>query len=112
MVKIISHEERLNSDQEKFSVLILESDIQTVASENGVYFTTRKTSVPCSFSAEIAKKMIGRELPGKIIRVPCESYEFSTVDGEVIMLNHTYEYSPNEHENMEEAIFSRDEELV
>lgn len=113
MVVIKSFETRKNSDGDPFNVLILDGDMETVKSESGgVYFTSRKASVPSNFDDKKCESLLGRELPGKIVRVPCESYEFTTDDGELIILNHTYEYRPNEHENMEEAVFSKDEELV
>lgn len=113
MVKIKDYTTRKNSEGEAFNALILEGDLETVTSEaGGVYFTSKKTSIPSNFDDEKCESLIGRELPGKITRIPCDPYEYTTEEGEVIMLGHTYEYSPNEHENMEEAIFSRDEELV
>ena len=113
MVKVIAHEQRINSNQEPFSVLILEGDLETVTSQSGgVFFTARKTSVPCSFSPEKAESMIGKELPGKILRIPCEPYEYTNKEGEVLILSHTYEYDPNAGQTMEEAVFTDEAEFV
>ncbi len=112
MVKIKDYTTRKNSEGEAFNALILEGDLETVTSEaGGVYFTARKTSVPSNFDDEKCESLIGRELPGKITRIPCDPYEYTTEEGEVIMLGHTYEYDPNP-DSLEEEIFSREEELV
>lgn len=111
MVTIIDFEERTNSENETFNALIVEGDLETVKSESGkVYFTARKASVPSNFSDEKCKSLIGKQLPGKIERIPCEPYEYITEEGEVLNLSHTYEYNPNP-ESMEEEVFSREEEI-
>lgn len=113
MVKIVDFTTRQSQDGETFNALILEGDLETVKSENGgVYFTTRRTSVPSNFDDDKCESLIGRELPGKIVRQECTPYEFIVPEtGEAIMLGHTYEYDPNPN-SMEEEVFSRDEELV
>ncbi|MBD3615356.1 MAG: hypothetical protein HUJ22_02200 [Gracilimonas sp.] len=114
MVKIKSYVNRKNSEGESFNALVLEGDLETVTSETGnVYFTARTTTVPSNFDAEKCESLIGRELPGKIVRIPCEPYDYTIPEsGEVVILSHTYEYDPSSTETMEEAVFTRDEELV
>lgn len=114
MVKIKDFKQRVNSEGESFNALVLEGDLETVTSESGnVYFTARTTSVPSNFDAEKCESLVGRELPGKIVRIPCEPFEYTVPEsGEVVILSHTYEYDPNVSESMEEAVFTRDEELV
>lgn len=113
MVKIKDYAKRTNSEGESFNALILEGDLETVTSETGgVYFTARRTSVPSNFDDDKCESLIGRELPGKIVRLECEPYEYTVPEsGEVILLGHTYEYDPNP-DSMEEEVFSREEELV
>jgi len=41
--------------------------------------------------------MLGSELPGKIVRVPCEPYEYEIPEtGEKLQLCHTWDYMPDD----------------
>lgn len=97
MLNIIEVAPRVNSDGEQFFALILEDGLQLVKSkETGNYYATAKsTSITSTFTEEVAKSMIGSEIPGTIQKVACESYEYTIKDtGEVIMLEHRWQYFP------------------
>ncbi len=97
MVTIIGLEKRENKEKEEFNVLILQGGIETIISkETGKpYLTARKTSIPCTFDEVMAKTMLGEKLPGEILRMDCEEYEF-TIPGskKKITLAYTYVYDP------------------
>ena len=106
MVKIIDYAKRTNSKGEQFCALILQSGLEMVKSqETGNYYATaRKTSITSTFTEEQCKDLIGHELPGSIRKVECEPYEYTIKDtGEVITLNHRWEYR-KEGDTMEEVV--------
>ena len=97
MVTIIGLEKRENKEKEEFNVLILQGGIETIISkETGKpYLTARKTSIPCTFDEVVAKKMLGKELPGEILKMDCDEYDFTIPEtGKKIKLDYTYVYNP------------------
>jgi hypothetical protein len=49
------------------------------------------------FTEDVAKTLIGKQLPGSIQRVECEAYEYIVEKtGETMLLSHTYTYVPDE----------------
>lgn len=112
MVKIVDYKIRKNEKGEEFFALIIESGLETVKSKEGnTYFTSRKAGVPSTFNEEKCKELIGEQLPGRIIRVPSEPYEYQIDSGETIILDFKYSYEC-EPASIEDNIFSEDEELV
>lgn len=97
MLRIIDAVPRVNSEGEEFYALILQDGLQLVKSqETGRYYATaKKTSITSTFDEEVAKSMIGSEIPGTIHKVACEPYEYTIEEtGEVISLEHRWEYFP------------------
>lgn len=112
MVTLIAVEQRQNAQGENFFALLLEGDLTFVTSKQSgrLYATAFRISVPSTFSEEGAKRFIGKQLPGIINKVECEPYEYTTKQGEVIVLNHTYSYSPNPA-NLAESIIGGNPEM-
>jgi len=100
MVKIIGfHLAKRGTDGTEFIALDLQSDIDLVQSmETGnFYATARRCSITSTFNEETAQGLIGKQLPGSIKRVESLPYDFVIPNtGEVIKLQHTYQYSPDE----------------
>ncbi len=98
MVTVIDALERANSQNEKFTALILSGGLELVKSEKSgrFYATVRKASIPSTLDFEHAKSLIGSKIPGTIKRVPCEPYSYVTESGEEILLEFTYEYVEDE----------------
>src|ERR1017187_9833556 len=115
------HHAKRASDGKEFIALDLQGDVEMVQSmETGnFYATVRKASIPSTFNEETAKGLIGTKLPGKIVRVESEPYDF-TIPGttEVIQLQHRYVYTAGETEAlapynpMPEKMFSLRPSLV
>jgi hypothetical protein len=107
MITIVDYKQRTNQDGESFIALVLEGDMELVKSESGRYYATaRRTSIPSSFTEETCQRLIGRQMPGAIVKVTCDPYEYTLPEtGEVVHLAHRYEYSPNGGTD-EQAVFS------
>jgi hypothetical protein len=99
MVKIIDYAVRQNAEGKEFVSLKLEGDPEFVQSmQTGrFYLTAKRCSVTSTFDEATAQSLIGTKMPGSIVRVQCDSYDFTVPDtGEVISLAHSYEYRPDE----------------
>lgn len=95
MVKITGYAVRINKENEEFIALQLQGDLVMVRSEETgrFYATIKKCSMSSTFTEEQAKELVGKEIPGRIEKVPCEEFEYTIVEtGEVITLSHRWEY--------------------
>jgi hypothetical protein len=99
MVTIIGYRLAKNKDEKEFIALELQSDLDLVQSmgTGNFYATARRCSITSTFNEETAKSLIGKQLPGSIKRVESDAYDFVIPNtGEVVKLQHTYQYSPEE----------------
>jgi hypothetical protein len=107
MVTITDYSKRVNSEGEEFYALIVQGDLELVKSQQtGRYYaTSKKASLPSTFNEETCKSLIGQKLPGSIMRVDCDPYDFKIPEREeIITLSHRWEYS-RESESIEETVF-------
>ena len=96
MVTISAFHEVERKDGTKFISLELTGQAELIQSQNTGkwYATVRKCRIPSTFDANIAQTMIGQRLPGEIVKVICEPYEFiNKRTGEVMKLQHSYAYT-------------------
>ena len=99
MVKIIDYALRESKDGKHFVSLRLEGDPEFVQSmQTGrFYLTAKRCSVTSTFDEQTAKSLIGTKLPGSVVRVQCDNYDYTVPEtGEIISLAHSYEYRPDE----------------
>jgi hypothetical protein len=91
---------KINETQEgkTFCSLQVESGIESVQGKSGRYYlTTRSCWISTTFTDNMCKSLIGKSLPGKVVKVECEPYEFTAKGtGEVLLLDYRWEYSPEE----------------
>jgi hypothetical protein len=90
MVTITNVIER-ESDKGSFVLLELSGDVEMVQSQNTLrfYATVRKCTVSTTLDLQAAKACIGKQLPGTIVRVQSEPYEYTNEStGEVMLLSH------------------------
>jgi hypothetical protein len=83
----------------KYVSLELMGDIELVQSTNTgrFYATARRCFLFSTFDEQTAKMMVGRQMPGSIVRTPCEPYDYMVPEtAEVIKLAYRYDYSPEE----------------
>ena len=115
MVTVIGYEPRTNSEGEVFNALILQGDVELVQSKEtgNHYATARKTSITSTLGDAVCEKLVGKELPGRIIREEAEPYDFTVPETEeVIQLSHSYRYEPEEVEEPVQKKASREETLL
>lgn len=96
MVTITNFYEVQRKDGSKFISLELTGQAELIQSQNTGkwYATVRKCRIPSTFDAKIAQAMIGQRVPGEIVRVLCEKYDFvNPRTGEIMQLQHSYAYS-------------------
>ncbi|HXA02507.1 MAG TPA: hypothetical protein VNW99_11000 [Cytophagaceae bacterium] len=106
MVTIAKYSVRQKENGEQFIALILQGEVELVQSKKTgkFYATAKQTSIPSTFPEEICKTLIGKKLPGRIVKEESDQYEYTLPTGEVIELNHTYRYDPDAT-TIEEDVF-------
>ena len=88
-----------DSDKGSFVLLELTSEVEMVQSQSTLrfYATVRKCTVSCTLDLQTAKACIGKQIPGSIVRVQSEPYEYTNEStGEVMLLSHRWDYVPEE----------------
>ncbi len=97
MVTIKSFQKRQSTDGREFITLELVGGVEMVQSQNSgrFYATVRKTSIPATFDEETASSLVGSKMPGEIVRIESDPYEYTIkATGEVVVLQHSYGYQP------------------
>lgn len=97
MVTVIDYAIRKKDGEKPYIALTLEGGIEMVQSQNtGRFYATVRTCVVSStFDEATAGRMVGKEMPGSIERVPCEAYDFTIKEtAEVIKLAYRWDYQP------------------
>ena len=98
MVIIKNYHVREGENQEYIS-LELVGDVELVQSNNTgrFYATMRRCFISSTFDAATAQLLIGKQLPGHIVRVDCDPYAYTIAEtGETIELGFRYDYVPDE----------------
>lgn len=108
MVTIIGYVKRQGPDAE-FFLLQLQGDMEVlVSAQSGrPYATAKKCKLSSTFDEPTCKAMIGKTIPGSIIKLPVEEpYEYQIPNSEeVITLDYIYSYSATEPSaTMEQAV--------
>lgn len=90
-----------------FYLLELEGDLELVRSSmtGNLYATAKTATITSTFDEAGCKKLLGKELPGKIAKIACKPYDYTIKDtGEIISLEHTFKYIADST-NVEEEVF-------
>lgn len=106
MVIVTDFKKVQNSNNEEFCMLVLtgEPELVTSKSSGRQYFTARTCNIASTFSEMVCKQMIGKQMPGSIVRKECEPYDYTPPNSdEVLTLDFTYVYDPSQA-SMEEAV--------
>ncbi|RYY12794.1 MAG: hypothetical protein EOO04_33000 [Chitinophagaceae bacterium] len=98
MVTVSNYHVRERKDGTSFITLTLTGGLEMVQSQTSGKWraVVRKCQIPASFDEDLAKTMIGTQLPGSVVRVQVDPYDFTDEQsGEVITLSHSWSYSPD-----------------
>ena len=82
-----------------YVTLQLEGDLELVQSQNTgrFYATARRCNIYSTFDEQTASRMVGSQMPGKIVRVQCDAYDYEIPEtGEIVTLSHNWDYVPDE----------------
>jgi len=99
MVKIIDYKKRFSAEKQKeFFALTVQGDLEILKSASGGnYMSAPKISIPSTFDEASCISLIGKELPGRIVKQECEPYSYTIEStGEVITLTYKFEYVASE----------------
>jgi hypothetical protein len=114
MVTIKDYKKRETKEGDEFFVLVLQGGVVPVRSKesNRMYFTAKTCTVASTFDEETCQQIIGQQFPGDIIKVETEPYEYALPEtGEIITLEHRWEYRDNTQEVITESIIQEEEVL-
>lgn len=99
MVTITGYRTRYSAGGDKKIYLQVEGGLKTTVSQSSgkAYLSALKASVFAAVDEEVAKAMIGHQLPGTIKQLRVEPYEITNDQtGEVRVFSHRSEYVPEE----------------
>jgi hypothetical protein len=94
-VTIHGYQVKKNKRGEEFVVLNLMSEpVMERSTNTGNFFANiYKANIVASFGADTAKLMIGKELPGTIIKKECDPYTYTVkATGKEIIMTYSYQY--------------------
>lgn len=89
----VSNYRVVETEEGTYVRLILSGDLEMVQSERtgNYYATIKQASISATFDEEMAKRMLGKQLPGTIERIEVEPYEIETDSG-TVKLYHRWVY--------------------
>jgi hypothetical protein len=99
MVKVKNAFLREGKEGKSFVSLELTGDLELVQSQNTgrFYATTKRCFISSTFDLETAQSFICKSMPGKIVRVICDPYEYKLPEsGEMLLLGYSYQYQPDD----------------
>jgi hypothetical protein len=99
MVTIVGYKTFEKENGENFYGLIVQGEIEAVKSQQTgkTYFTARTATVPTTFDEQTCKGLVGNKIDGLVKKVETDSYDYTVKEtGEIIELNHRYEYISEE----------------
>lgn len=109
MVTVIDFKKALNDAGKEFFTLVLQGELELIKSQatGNYYATAKKASITSTFNEAVCKKLIGKQLPGKIVKVQAEVYDYVIPEtGEKVSLDFKYKF---EAEMMnEEAVLNHE----
>lgn len=116
MVTVSSYAVRHTKEGEPFVALILQGDLELVQSHQtgNFYATAKKCSISSTFNEQVAATLVGKQIPGKIVKQDCKPYEFVIPEtAESVILNYIWTYVPEQvQQKHNEIIFTRNGSLV
>lgn len=112
MVTIVDYNERTTLEGKPYFVLIIQGGVELVKSSTSDmhYMTAMRCSIPTTFEEYTCKELIGKQLPGAILKKDCDPYEVTNRrTGQVVTMYHRNIYSPDAT-SAEAAVFEGEAE--
>ena len=97
MVTVTNFVPRTRKDGTTFIALEISGGLEIIQSSNTgrFYASVKKTTIPSTFDENIAKTLIGSQIPGNIVRIQVDQYDYvNKRTGELMKLQHSYSYQP------------------
>jgi hypothetical protein len=97
MVQVVGYCLKTPKEGKPYVALEIEGDIELIQSQSTgrFYATVRRCTICSTFDESTAERMIGKQMPGSIERVPCEPYDFTIREtAEVIKMVYRWDYQP------------------
>jgi hypothetical protein len=96
MLTIKNYHLSQNAEGKPYINFELVGDIEIFQSQSGKFYADiKKCKMPTRLDEATARLMIGKEIPGTIVKKECAAYDYTIVaTGEVVSLNYRYEYEP------------------
>ncbi|MEI7829684.1 MAG: hypothetical protein WCI31_07930 [Prolixibacteraceae bacterium] len=98
MVTIADYTLRTTNEGKDYFALILQGGIELVKSTTSDmhYATALKCSMPTTFDEATCKGLVGKQLPGVIVKKNCEPFQVLNKNtGEMVVINQRNFYSPD-----------------
>ncbi|MES2545504.1 MAG: hypothetical protein V4548_11505 [Bacteroidota bacterium] len=111
MVTIVDYKSFEKENGENFFGLVVQGGIEAVKSvQTGkMYFTAKTATVLTTFNEQTCKSLIATTMNGNVKKIDCDSYDYTVKDtGEVILLNHRYEYVTEEMEILQNNVMDKE----
>jgi len=112
MVTIVGFKTYEKEDGTTFNSLVVQGGIEVVKNqETGRNYLTAKTArVSCTFDELTCETLKGTKLPGSVLKVDSEPYEYAVPNtGEILTLMHKYEYVSEEDSILKENVIQKEE---
>jgi hypothetical protein len=110
MVTITDYKTYESKEGKMFHSLEVQGGVELIKSQDTgrTYLTARKANVPCTFSEAMCKSLLGEKMPGQIIKKAVSAYDYKVPEtGEIISLQHSYEFVDDSTAILNENIVER-----
>jgi len=111
MVTIVDYKSFEKENGERFYCLVVQGGVEAVKSKQTgkAYFTTKSAKVPTTFNEQVCKSLIGEKINGVVKKVETDPYDYTVTEtGEIIQLNHRYEYFSEEDSIIESNVIEQE----
>lgn len=100
MVNVIAFQKRTSMDEKVYFALQLQSDEIEFLISNTTgrpYATLRQCWITSTFDEKTCKALLGKQIPGTIIKEECEAYSYTNEEtGEEVIVTHRNTFIPVE----------------
>lgn len=110
MVTIVGYKTFEKENGENFYCLVVQGGIEAVKSQQTgrTYLTAKTVNVPTTFDEQTCSGLIGERISGVVKKVKTDPYDYTVTEtGEIIQLNHRYEFVNEEDSIIESNVIEQ-----